>query len=846
MVKFSTEESRGLMDHLPNIRNMSVIAHVDHGKSTLTDSLVAAAGIISIESAGDARLTDTRADEQERGVTIKSTGISLYYQTSDEDLEGLTQKREGNDFVINLIDSPGHVDFSSEVTAALRITDGALVVVDCIEGVCVQTETVLRQALGERIKPVLAINKLDRCFLELMLEGEEAYTNFLRVIETANVILATYTDEKMGDCQVYPDKGTVCFSAGLHAWAFTLKTFAEIYAKKFGVPKEKMMEKLWGDNFFDPKEKKWTKKHTGAATCSRAFVQFIYNPIKKVIDACMNEKRDEAFTMLTKLNVFDRLKPADKELNGKPLMKRCMQSWLPAHEALLMLMIHHLPSPVTAQRYRTETLYLGPMDDKYAEGMINCDPNGPLMVYVSKMIPAQDKGRFFAFGRVFSGTIAAGMKVRIMGPNYIPGQKKDLYLKSVQRTVLCMGRRQEAVEDVPAGNTVALVGLDQFITKNATITGDKMDDAHPIKAMKFSVSPVVRVAVECKVASDLPKLVDGLKRLSKSDPMVVCSIEETGEHIIAGAGELHLEICLKDLQDDFMGGAPIKISDPVVSFRETVQDRSERTVMSKSPNKHNRLYIEARPLEDGIAEMIDEGEIGPRDDPKARGKMMAEKFDWDKDQAAKKIWCFAPETTGPNLFVDVTKGVQYLNEIKDSVVAAMQWAAKDGPLCEENMRNIAFEINDVTLHTDAIHRGGGQIIPTARRVMFAAELTGKPRLMEPVYLVEITCPEQAMGGVYSTLNQKRGIVFEEMQRPGTPIYNIKAYLPVLESFGFTSALRAATSGQAFPQCVFDHWEMLSSDPMKEDSQTNVICLDTRKRKGLKVVMPNLGDYEDKL
>merc|ERR1719443_2239264 len=298
-----------------------------------------------------------------------------------------------------------------------------------------------------------------------------------------------------------------------------------------------------------------------------------------------------------------------------------------------MLMIHHLPSPLTAQKYRTETLYEGPMDDKYADAMNNCDPNGPLMVYVSKMIPSQDKGRFFAFGRVFSGTIAAGMKVRIMGPNYIPGQKKDMYLKSVQRTVLCMGRRQEAVEDVPAGNPVALVGLDQFITKNATITNDKNDDAHPIKAMKFSVSPVVRVAVECKVASDLPKLVDGLKRLSKSDPMVVCSIEETGEHIIAGAGELHLEICLKDLQDDFMGGAPIKISDPVVSFRETVSDRSERTVMSKSPNKHNRLYIEARPLEDGIA---------------------------------KKIWCFAPDTTGPNMFVDVTKGVQYLNEIKDS------------------------------------------------------------------------------------------------------------------------------------------------------------------------------------
>ena len=804
-----------------------------------------------MENAGDMRLTDTRADEQERGVTIKSTGISLYYAMPEEKMVDFKGEKDGNDFVINLIDSPGHVDFSSEVTAALRITDGALVVVDCIEGVCVQTETVLRQALGERIKPVLTINKLDRCFLELHLEGEEAFVAYRRVIENANVILSTYSDEALGDCQVYPEKGTVCFSAGLHGWAFTLDTFAEMYAAKFKIPKEKMMDKLWGDNFFDPKAKKWTKKHTGAATCNRAFVQFIYAPIDKLIQKCMQsgdqlDKKDEAFDMMKKLGVFEKLKPTDKELAGKLLMKRAMQNWLPAHEALLSLMIHKLPSPAVAQKYRTDILYEGPHDDQYAMSMKACNSQGPLMVYVSKMIPAQDKGRFYAFGRVFSGTVQTGQKVRIMGPNYVPGQKKDLWVKSVQRTVLCMGRRQDAVENVPSGNTVAMVGLDAFISKNATLTGDKDTEAHPLKAMKFSVSPVVRVAVECKNASDLPKLVDGLKRLSKSDPMVVCSIEETGEHIIAGAGELHLEICLKDLQEDFMGGAPITISDPVVSFRETVTEESCRTVMSKSPNKHNRLYVRARPMEEGLAEMIDEGDITPRDDPKSRGKLMAEKFDWDKDLGAKKIWSFAPDTTGPNLVVDVTKGVQYLNEIKDSVVAAHQWAAKDGPLMEENMRGIVFEIHDVTLHTDAIHRGGGQIIPTTRRVMFAAELTGEPRLMEPVFLVEIQCPEQAMGGVYSTLTQKRGMVVEEVQRPGTPIYNIKAHLPVIESFGFTAVLRAATSGQAFPQCVFDHWECMQADPMNEGSQTNKICLEGRKRKGLKVEMPDIKDYEDKL
>lgn len=845
MVKFTIDQLRGLMDLKHNIRNMSVIAHVDHGKSTLTDSLVAAAGIIAIEQAGDQRLTDTRADEQERCITIKSTGISLYYDMSDEALKGFTGPREGNKYLINLIDSPGHVDFSSEVTAALRITDGALVVVDCVEGVCVQTETVLRQALGERIRPVLTVNKLDRCFLELMLDGEEAYNGYLRVIETANVIMATYTDEMLGETMVFPEKGTVSFSAGLHGWAFTLTTFAKMYAAKFGTDEKKMMERLWGDNFYDPTTKKWTKRNTGAKTCKRGFVQLVYEPIKKLIEACMNEDRKQVFTLADKLGVTQKLKPEDKELTGKPLMKRIMQTWLPAHEALLEMMIWHLPSPHKAQKYRVENLYEGPLDDPYAAGIRNCDPEGPLMLYVSKMIPTSDKGRFFAFGRVFSGKVATGQKVRIMGPNYVPGQKKDLFIKSIQRTVLCMGRRQDSVEDVPCGNTVAMVGLDQYITKNATLTNEKNVDAHPIKAMKFSVSPVVRVAVEPKVASDLPKLVEGLKRLSKSDPMVQCTIEETGEHIIAGAGELHLEICLKDLQEDFMGGAEIRVSDPVVSFRETVTDRSNHTVMSKSPNKHNRLYLQARPMEDGLAEAIDEGKVGPRDDPKVRTRVLHEEFDWDKE-STKKIWAFGPDTMGPNMFIDVAKGVQYLNEIKDSCVAAFQWASKEGVMCEENMRGVVFEIHDVVLHTDAIHRGGGQIIPTCRRALYAAQLTAVPKLMEPIYLVEIQAPDQALGGIYSVLNQKRGHVFEEMQRPGTPIYNIKAYLPVVESFGFTSTLRAATSGQAFPQLIFDHWEVMPQDPLTPGNASNTIILDVRKRKGLKPEPNPLAEYEDKL
>lgn len=170
----------------------------------------------------------------------------------------------GGEFLINLIDSPGHVDFSSEVTAALRVTDGALVVVDCVEGVCVQTETVLRQALGERIKPVIIINKVDRALLELQVSKEDLYQSFSRTIESVNVIIATYNDPVLGDVQVYPDHGTVAFGSGLHGWAFTLRQFATRYSKKFGVHKDKLMPKLWGDHYFNPKTKKWSTKSVDA------------------------------------------------------------------------------------------------------------------------------------------------------------------------------------------------------------------------------------------------------------------------------------------------------------------------------------------------------------------------------------------------------------------------------------------------------------------------------------------------------------------------------------------------------------------------------------------------------
>merc|ERR1711881_250731 len=625
---------------------------------------------------------------------------------------------------------------------------------------------------------------------------------FRKVVENINVIMSMYMDEALGDIQLAPEMGTVAFGSGLHQWAFTIETFARIYAKKFGIEIPKMMKRLWGDNYFGKNaegKSVWTNQAVlDGKNLRRAFCQFIMDPICELCQSIMAEKNDKVQKMLKGIGI--ELKGDDKNLVGKQLLKKVMQTWIPAGDALMGMFVTKLPSPVKAQKYRVGTLYEGPADDECAKGIAGCAADGPLMMYISKMVPTSDKGRFYAFGRVFSGKIMTGQKVRIMGPNYLPGKKEDLYEKSIQRTILMMGRYIEAIEDVPCGNICGLVGVDQFLVKTGTITTFK--EAHNLKVMKFSVSPVVRVAVEPKNAQDLPKLVEGLKRLSKSDPLVLCYTEESGEHIVAGAGELHLEICLKDLEEEYCGGAKIITSKPVVSFRETVVDESEIQCLSKSPNKHNRIFCRAAPLDEDLVVEIEEKKITPTEDVKTRGRYLADTYEWDVNEA-RKIWCFGPEITGPNLLVDATKAVQYLNEIKDSCVAAFQWATKEGALCEENMRGIRFNIEDVTLHTDAIHRGGGQIIPTMRRVNYASQLTAAPRLMEPVYLVDIQCPDTAMGGVYNTLNRRRGHVTAENRREGTPLMQVKAFMPVMESFGFTADLRSHTSGQAFPQCVFD-------------------------------------------
>ncbi|KAG2353860.1 hypothetical protein BDR07DRAFT_1495510 [Suillus spraguei] len=630
------EKIRGLMDKPTNIRKMFVIGHRLQ-KSALIDSFVLKDGIIAAAKAG-------------------------------------------------------HVDFSSEVTAVLRVTDGALVVVDCIEGVCVQTETVLRQALTERIKPVVII-KLDRALHELQVSKEDLYQSFQRSIETVN-----------------PDKGTVAFGSGLHGWAFTLRQFAGRYSEKFGVPEDKLLAKLWGDNYFNPATRKWGRKNSDAdgKPLEWSFNMFVLDPIFKIFDAVMYFKKDQI----------------DIDIEGKALLKVVMRKFLLA----------------------------GRMDDESAISIRDCDPKAFLVLYVSKMVPTSDKGRFYAFGRVFSGTVRSGPKIRIQGPNFVPGKKEDLFVKSVQRTMLMMGRYIEPIEDCPAGNIVVLTSSCGTLTTSET--------AHNMRVMKLSVSPVVQVAIEVKNAADLTKLVDVLKRVSKSDPCVPAWIVETGEHIVAGAGELHLEICLKKIMLVFLS--------------------RYLTLL------HNRLYIKPMPIGEGLSRL----------------------------------------------------GVQYLNETKDSCIAAFQWATKGGVCAEENMRCIRFNVFDVTLHADAIHRDGIQIIPTCCRVCYAACLLATPGLREPVYLIEIQCSENAIGGIYGVLNRRCGQVFSEEQRAGTPMFTVKAYLPVMESICFNSDFRSQIAGQAYPRNVFDHWELMNGSPLDKGSKIEELVKGIHTRKGLKV----MGDY----
>lgn len=788
-----------------NIRNVSIIAHVDHGKTTLSDTILCAGGIISEKDAGSKRGCDTRKDEQERGITIKSTGVTMH------------APYENQIYKINLVDSPGHVDFSSEVTAALRITDGALVVVDAVEGPAIQTETVLRQAIMEGIKPVLIINKMDRLFLELNESPEEIYNRLYNIIKKVNSLIETYSDDP--ELLVDPIKCNVGFTSAYFGWGFTLGHIAKYYSQKQGTNIEVILNGIWSQ---------------------KGFCKGVVDPMKKICKCIFEQDRENLQEMMTKIGVVlsnDDLATSDKKLFGT-----CLKRWLPLADTLLYLIVNKLPSPIDSQKKRVEKLYTGPVNDECAIGIRDCNPNGPLMVYISKMVP-MDSGRFIGFGRIFSGTLKQGMKVNVIGPNYDPEEEKrsDYYEnKAIQRTMTMIGGRFEAVDEIVCGNTCAIMGIDSYLVKTGTLTDHP--NAFSFHTMKFSVSPVVKKSVRPKDMAQIDKMVEGLNRLRKTDPCVLCEYNtETKEMTVCATGELHMEILLNDLQG-FMHGVEIIAGEPLVSFRESISTSSYVQCMAKSPNKHNRIFMTAQNLSDGLVDDIDSGKFDPKMDPKTRNKILVEKYGWDLDEA-RKIWCFGPEGINTCVLVDATKGIQNLHDIKETCISGFRAYTLEGPLCKEQMRGVRFNIHDVVIHSDPMHRGGNQIMPAMRRVMYASFLSAQPLLYEPMFLAEITVPREKAGVVFTAMNKRRGLL--ESQSSDL-VENLKFIIPVAESFGLNSDLRQITSGAAFLTLSFLRYQFVPGTLEDEKSKNIQYIRKIRSRKNMKEEIPLYNEYIDRL
>jgi len=842
------------------VRNISVIAHVDHGKTTLSDSIVSEGNVLAAKKVGTECIMDTMAEEKEKGITIKSTSISLPVRVVREK-KSLKPIEKGDnilpgedEFLINLIDCPGHVDFSSEVTAALRVTDGSLVVVDAVEGVCVQTKTVMQQALQERIRPILFMNKLDRVFLEQEMNEEEAYQSLARTVESVNAVIATFQDvEATGDLTVYPEAGTVGFGSALYGWGFTLEHFAKLFHAQFNLPPKKMMKKMWGDWFWDKKSKVWTKEQHSKSgrKRERGFVMLVLKPLKKMLDSLHSVDSESLPTveaMCSKLGITlsrDSLESVLSD-NGyrKTFMREVMGAWLPVGKTVVAMIAKKLPSPLEAQKIRVDVLYSGPLDDEAATAIRACDPNGPLMMYVSKMVPTNDLSRFYAFGRVFSGTVQPGQVVRVQGPDYIPGEKHDLHTKRVNQLAVMMGPRTSGSGPVSCGNVVSLVGIDDCILKTATVTS--LSTAHNFFTMKYSVSPVVRVAVLMAQTAHLSRFQQALSKLSKTDPLVVCGTDpSTGENFIAGSGELHVEICLSVLRSFLPQGADLRVSQPVVTFAETIQSSSDGTIcLGKSPNKLNRFVLKCEPLDISLVDDITSGRFDTTRDSKTLSRSLIDEYKFDSNEA-KKIWSFGPSQSPANLIIDGTKGVQYLNECRDAIVAEFTRFCLSGVLADECVRGVKITVVDAKCHPESKHRGPGQVYPAIRKALYACQLSSSPSLLQPIYLVDVTVPRTEVSGVYTVLN-KRGASIQGQEDFSEHMASVKAHLPVRTSFGVVGELRGATHGYAFPQLSLSHWGPVSGDVMEEDSESRQVWVDIRKRKGMKDTFPLLSDYNDRL
>jgi len=706
-----------LMNNRQNIRNIGTVAHIDHGKTTLSDSLIAAAGLINSNLSGEMQMMDYEDQEQERGITINAANISLGFDW------------RGQKYLVNLIDTPGHVDFTGEVIRAMRAVDGVILLVDAVEGVMPQTETVIRQALREYVRPVLFINKVDRIIKELNATEQQMQEKFIKVIAKVNMLIERNAPEQFkNDWQVSIQKGTVAFGSAKKKWGVSAA-----YMQKSGI------------NF------------------------------KQVYDYLKNDKQDE----LAKLS--------------------------PVHEVVLQMVIEHLPNPMTAQNYRIKKIWGGEMESEIAKSMAACNQSGPISMVITDVSVDPHAGDV-ATGRVYSGTVKPGDMVFLLSAH------REV---KVQKVGVYMGNDFITIPQAEAGNIAALVGTKDIYAGETVAT---LKDMKPFESFMSNSEPVMTVSIEAKNPKDLPKLIEALRKLSKEDPNLRTTInQETGEHLLSGMGELHLEVNTYRITNNHK--IEIQTSPPIVVFHEGIASESE-TLEAKSPNKHNKFKLKVSPVPKEILEKIAETPIEGKikfKNADSIAKLQSVGFSTDD---SKKVWA----VDGNDVLIDRTRGISALHEIRELVIQAFKDAMAEGPLAKEKCQGVMVELIDATLHEDSIHRGPAQILPCMTRGIYACMLQAGTSLFEPKQLLTVNVPEDQMGSASRELGGRRVQITEMRQEGDSSIIIGKA--PVKELIGFSSAMRGATQGRAVWTAEYYGYELLP----RELQATTI--KEIRKRKGM--------------
>jgi len=712
-----------IMKNPEQIRNIATCAHIDHGKTTFSDNLLSGAGMMSKEDAGSALKLDFHDDEQERGITIDTAAVSMVHEF------------EGKEYLINLLDTPGHVDFGGDVTRAMRAVDGAIVLCCAVEGIMPQTETVLRQALKERVKPVLYINKVDRLIKEVKLTPEEMQKKFIDIINNVNKLIKEIAEKEYGDkWQVSVQDGTVAFGSAYHNWGMSFP-----YMKKKGIT------------------------------------------FKEIIDAYTEPNEN-------------KLKENIKALAEKA----------PLHEVVLDIVIKHHPNPVQAQNYRIPKIWHGEIESEEGKSLAACNPSGPLFFVVTKIVIDPQAGEISA-GRLFSGTMEKGIEVY---QSMVKAQGR------VQQVFVYNGAKREIVDSAPSGNIIGVAGVKSFVGETISST-----ETEPFEKISHIFEPVITKAIEATKPADLPKLIEILRIVGKEDPTIQIEInEETGENLMHGMGELHLEVIENRIKDE--KGLQVKTSDPIVVYREAIQKKGPE-IEGKTPNKHNKFFFYVEPLEPAIREAIKKGELPEmrfkKKDLVVRDKLVECGMDSKVAIKIKNIY-------KGNMLLEQTRGLVHIGEVMEMVQDMFEDVMNSGPLAKDPCIGVKVVFTDAKLHEDAIHRGPAQVYPALRESIRGSMMRAGPVIFEPYQVLHIEAPDEFMGEISKLISNKRGQLLD-MQQEGSLVV-VKAKMPVAELLGWSSDLRSATGGRGNSSLVDQMFEKVPGE--LQDKAIKSI----RQRKGL--------------